>query len=385
MQGTKAAYGLFTITHSHSSVKSLSAFQYIHRICKMKFVPVATILFLLASVGVAAEDEASCYNSTASILQAQLTDPTTKVFKICPATTITIGLPTNFEFTEFAGGDIPLTVIYDDVTIQCGENGDPADDCRLSGGFIQFVTIPNNPFVSDRNVSTNNLLLKGLTFTGEMTEVPGLLGGPVYLSAPGTGMVIEDCYFKDLSGGGGVTAVTNSLAVITPAELYPPFSSELTIKGCSFQNVVYGRGVVVNYNQTMSLEGAIFNEMKYQDVGPGTYGLVANIGGVMELSESTFEASEVVSAVAYWWDISPTDVVSTFEYRNNENSDIVFVNATGREDYCEEGLLKVNHNKSVFGDCVDLFGQSGDSSSAPRFAVAAALILSVGSIFLGVV
>ena len=343
-----------------------------HTICKMKIIAVVTTLFLFSSVGFAAEQ--ACYNSTVSILQAQLADPPIKDFQICPGTTINIGIPTNLEFTQFAGGDLPLTVIHDDVTIQCGENGDPNDECSLSGGFVQFVTIPANPFVPDRNISTNNLLLKGLTFTGEIATLPGssLFGASVALSAPGTGMVIEDCLFKDLSGDKGVVAVSNQRNLRTSDELYPPFSSELTVIGCTFHNLVYGYVVVGNFNQTMTIQGANFSEITYQDLGDfdtnlslePTFGLVANLGGVMELFNSTFAASEVVYAVATWFDQNPTDVNSTFDFLYNEGIDIVFVNVTD-EGYCEEGLLKFDLDNSTLGDCLDLFEQGEAPSCAP--------------------
>ena len=339
---------------------------------KMKIAAAVTTLFLFSSVSFAVAQ--ACYNSTTSILLAQLADPPIKDFQICPGTTINIGVPVNLEFTQFAGGDLPLTVIHDDVTIQCGENGDPNDECSLSGGFIQLVTTPNNPFVLDRNVSTDNLLLKGLTFTGEMAALPGssLFGASVALSAPGTGMVIEDCLFKDLSGDKGVVAVSNQRNLRTSDELYPPFSSELTVIGCTFHNLVYGYVVVGNFNQTMTIQGANFSEITYQDLGDfdtnlslePTFGLVANLGGVMELFNSTFAASEVVYAVATWFDQNPTDVNSTFDFLYNEGIDIVFVNVTD-EGYCEEGLLKFDLDNSTLGDCLDLFEQGEAPSCAP--------------------
>jgi hypothetical protein len=362
----------------------------------MKIVPVVSTLFLFSTgLGFAAvlDSAASCYNSTARILEAQLADPPTKDFTICPATTLSIGIPMSLALTGFTGGDIPLTVIHDDVTIQCGDDGDPQNNCRLSGGFIRFLTIPNHPLVPDRNVTTNNLRLKGLTFTGEMSTVFGWSVGPVVLSAPGNNMVLEDCIFQDLSSEQGVTAVTNDLATwITPAELYPLFSSELTIKGCRFHNVVYGLMVIGNYYQTMRIESATFSEMMYQDFGSGSLGVVANMGGIMTLSESTFDASQVASAAAHWSDDSSTnEVISTFDFRNNENRGIVFVNATDGEAYCEKGLLKQNRNKTF--DCLDLFGEGDDTtSSAPASApagfslrVALGVLSFGGAIFLGMV
>ena len=350
----------------------------------MKIVPVVSTLFLFSSLrGVAVDSAASCYNSTARILEAQLADPPTKDFTICPATNISIGIPMSLALTEFTGGDIPLTVIHDDVTIQCGDDGDPTNDCRLSGGFIRFLTIPNHPLVPDRNVTTNNLHLKGLTFTGEMSTFFGWSVSPVVLSAPGNNMVLEDCIFQDLTSLQGVTAVTNDRATwITPAELYPPFSSELTLQGCRFHNVVYGVMVVGNYYQTMRIESATFHQMLYQDFGSGSLGVVANMGGIMTLSESTFDASQVASAAAHWSDDSTTtEVISTFDFRNNENRGIVFVNATDGEAYCEKGLLKQNRNKTF--DCLDLFGEGDDTTSSAPTSFSLVLVALLGMLSVG--
>jgi hypothetical protein len=329
----------------------------------------SVILVLLSTAGVgvhAAGHDLGCYNSTLAIVLAQLQDPPVKNFQICPQTTIDIGIPIDDTFANFAQGDVPLTVLHDDVTIQCGGGGDPNDSCVLNGGAYQFVTVGSNPFLPGQTITTNNLMLKGLTFTGQLADLPGLSSVAAYFSASGTNMTIENCLFRSLDAN---SVISNSLSLLTTIETYPPFSSDVTLQDCSFENVTYGTTVVGNSGQTMKINSARMNQIQYKDCGcEGYIGLIQNIGGVMSLVASTFADAEVVSAVAYWSDAvdvsAPSDAVSTFEYSDNiESAGITFVDADNRTDYCEEGLLKDNLNEDAFGECLDLFVQAVDSAT----------------------
>ena len=293
-----------------------------------------------------------CFNSTSDILMAQLLDPPVKDIKICAGTTISIGIPVNAEFSEFAGGDAPLTVLHDDVTIQCGENGDPNDECIISGGYIQFATLVSNPFVPDRNITTNNLLLKGLTFTGQLTDLPGLVSASVAFAAPGSGMVMENCVFDGLTAA---IAITNAATLLSGREEYPYFSSDLTVQGCTFNDIAYGASVIVNDGQSMNVVNAVFNDITYMDMGTTPGGLVSSIGGTTSFSDSTFEVFEVATAAAYWVDAPVSGVASSFDFFNIENAGGgVFVNSTTGSDFCAEGLLKIDPVASS-SDCLPLF------------------------------
>ena len=298
-----------------------------------------------------------CFNSTTDIILAQLLDPPVKDIKICAGTTITIGIPSNADFTEFAGGDIPLTALHDDVTIQCGDNGNPDDECVITGGYVQFVTEANNPFVPDRNITTNNLLLKGLTFTGQLISLPGFLTtSSIGVSTPGSGMVIEDCVFDGLTA---YSVFTNIGSILSGREEYPYFSSDLTVQRCVFNDIVYGASVILNDGQKIKMTEVVFNNITYGDFGTTTYGLVSSVGGITELSSSSFGASEVVTAAAFWWDISPTAVASTFEYSNNADLGVSFVVGSGgaavnATDTCPQGLMKVDLVGATI-ECLALF------------------------------
>ena len=293
-----------------------------------------------------------CFNSTTDIILAQLLDPPVKDIKICAGTTITIGIPSNADFTEFAGGDVPLTVLHDDVTIQCGDNGNPDDECIINGGYVQFVTEVNNPFAPDRNISTNNLLLKGLTFTGQLISLPGFLTtSSIAVSAPGSGMVIEDCVFDGLTT---YAVFTNLGSILSGREEYPYFSSDLTVQRCIFNDITYGVGVILNNGQTINITEVVFNDITYNDIGVPPGGLVSSIGGSTSFSDSIIGVSEVVTAAAYWADQPLDGVVSSFDYFNIQNAGVVSVETSAGGDFCAEGLLKIDPVASS-SDCLPLF------------------------------
>ena len=327
---------------------------------------VSLMLLSMAGVVEAAGHDLGCYNSTMAIVLAQLQDPPVKVFTICPGTTIDVGIPIDETFANYDGGDVPLTILHDDVTIQCGGGGDPNDNCILNGGFIQLVTVPTNPFLPGQTITTNNLMLKGLTFTGTLTDLPGLESVAAYFSASGKNMTMSLCRFRSLAA---TSVISNSLSLLATVEQYPPFSSEITLQSCSFENVTYGYTIIGNYDQTIKIDGATMNEIQYEDCGcEGYISLIRNIAGVMTLTSSSFANSEVVSAVAYWSNTSDmsasSDAVSTFDYSDNiESAGITFVDTDNRTDYCEDGLLKDNMIEGDFGDCLDLFVQAGDSAA----------------------
>jgi hypothetical protein len=293
----------------------------------------------------------NCYNSTRAIFNAQLANPPVKFFKICPRTTINIGIPANTEFTEFVGGDIPLAAIHDDVTIQCGERGDPADRCILSGGYIQLVTSPTTALVPGRNISTNNLRIKGLTFTGQLTDLPGLVTASVSIGAPGTGMIVQNCVFRNLTAYSVLTNTRSS-----------NYSSELSVQSCYFENITYSGGVITNFRQTMNITRSLFNRIKWKKCPtcpPSNTTLpiflVGNVAGSMKFTRNTFGTSEIVQSALIWFNLTTNGIPSKLSYaRNYKYGDFVILNATSRTDYCGAGLL-IRNSSTGFGQCSDLF------------------------------
>ena len=146
------------------------------------FLLFGAIVCLLVQYIASADDSTYCYNSTLAILMAQLTQGS-KDFILCPNTTIDIGVPANQDFTEFTNGDLPLAILGDGVTVQCGYDGSSTNNCVLNGGFVQLVSIPNNPFLPTK-ITSNDLKVQGLTFSGTLQS-----GNNIQTSAISVGTV----------------------------------------------------------------------------------------------------------------------------------------------------------------------------------------------------
>ena len=145
------------------------------------FLLFGAIACLLVQYIASADDSSDCYNSTLAILMAQLQG--SKDFILCPHTTIDIGVPANAQFTAFINGDYPLAILGDGVTVQCGYDGSSTNNCVLNGGFVQLVSIPNNPFLPTK-ITSNDLKVQGLTFSGTLQS-----GNNIQTSAISVGTV----------------------------------------------------------------------------------------------------------------------------------------------------------------------------------------------------
>lgn len=301
-----------------------------------------------------------CVTSSIEILARQLLTPPITDIVICPGTTIEVGTPSNPEFSEFSNGESPITIIRDNVRLRCGQDGQVSNNCVLSGGFAQLVALPNYPLVAGK-ISVHNLRVQGLTFTGALSEIPGVPSQSILLSAPGDNILIEDCLFENLQGD---YIIANSRDVLTPYDDYPPFSCTATIKDSTFRDILYNLEIIHNTDQTMNLENLQFQDCVHVGDGitmsPGS--IILNQRGVMSLTNSDFRDLEVFSTALYWLASSNT---TTLEYSGNIGEDIVVVDADNRDpaSFCLEGLLVDSvQDATLTGECRILFD---NLSSAP--------------------
>lgn len=108
-----------------------------------------------------------CIQFLTEIVAAErdVTDTTVRrVYKLCPNTSFSPGT-VNIQTGAIDNGDFPL-VCRSNCTIQCGENGDPADNCRIepTGTYAIFM-IPS--FVFDLTERTaEDVIIKGITVDG---------------------------------------------------------------------------------------------------------------------------------------------------------------------------------------------------------------------------
>jgi hypothetical protein len=314
---------------------------------------------LLASSYLASSAKAQeCFSSTLAILMAQTQNPPVKDIVLCPDTTIDIGLPANAEFTEFVGGDYPLTILHDEVTIRCGEDGSSSNNCSLNGGFVQLVATPNNPFFPTQ-ITTNNLMVQGLTFKGTLTGVSGLLSSAVALGTPGENMVFDDCVFEGLISD---QVMFNGRDGLSSPEDMPPMSSIVTIKNSTFRNITYKYRILLSNLQTMNLENSKFENLKYGDCDCNNAAVVQLDDAKMDMKDCSFDDVEFFASVVYARG-NETD----FTFSGNTATDLKVFDQENRDenDYCEEGLIIEKITNGMFDLCVELFEQTETPVPSP--------------------
>jgi hypothetical protein len=324
----------------------------------------AFLLFVLAVLpcGGTANDEPEypCFTSTRDILTAQLTTAQ-RDFRICPDTHINIGLPADASFTKFVGGDFPLSVVHNDVTVACGSNGKSSNNCTLNGGLYQFITIPTNPLVN-KTITTDNLKLKGITFTGSLNRLPfpasatGFINpASVLVSAPGKNMVVEDCIFRSLRLNSTVFFVVRSL--LATETNFPNFSVDMTIKKSKFRNIKLGFGLITVRNNTLKLEDNNFKGIEIDETFcPGCPSnnalLIEAIESNMDMTGNKFQDVETYSGIVF-----ASGRNRSFTYSDNMADGLTIVDIDNRPygDYCEAGLIVDKIRDGRFDKCFDLF------------------------------
>ena len=289
---------------------------------------------------------ADCFTSTQDMLIAQIAGGTRELV-ICPDTTIDIGLPTDATFSSFEDGDVPLSAIADDVTIKCGDNGSSKNNCILNGGFIQFGTTPSIAQAPGLAITTNNLKIQGLTFTGQLADLDVAGEAAVGISAPGTNIILEDVIFEDLISN---TILFTSRNALTPVDAFPPMSANVTISNSVFRNITYTRAVVSNVNQTITMDNVLFEDITHLpcEECPGAIAsIVYGRDGFTQVIDCEFNNVEFThSAVFIRGD------ASGFSYSGNIGTELSIANnEINDEKTCSDGLII---SSSPFGSSLNL-------------------------------
>jgi hypothetical protein len=339
-------------------------------------VAAAASLLLLTSSSTA--QEADCFSNTSSILLAQMQDPPILDIVLCSDTIFRIGVPTNPElvFSAYEKGDIPLTAIHDNMVFSCGNSTNPTSEniCILDGGWIQFLTQPTI-VAAENPISTHNLTVRGLTFTGNLTQATNTDGSvasshAISLNAPGENMVLDDCLFLDLSADSVISNRWNELMSSEEADssLYPPYSSTLTLQNSLFQNVVYKWHAVHNYQQSMILSQVRFDNVQFlplldngtnstTDEFPST--VISIVNGLTDVLDCTFSNIQVLTSVVHVWDLVGSLIDLVGVQGNMATSDVLVIDTEGKDPstYCRGGLMvemmMAGANSTV--DCLQLF------------------------------
>jgi hypothetical protein len=334
-----------------------------------------------------------CFNSTQAIVIAQAQDPPLKEFEICSDTTIEIGLPANAQFSDFVAGDFPISILHDDVTIKCGPDGKSSNNCVLKGGWVQFITTPNNPFLSNP-ITTNNLKVQGITFQGALTNIPGPGGNfrstAVALGAPGMDMVFEDCIFDDLKADIFMYLLRDAL---TAPEGFPSMSASVTLKDSVIQDSTYFTDIISNTEQTFHLENVEFKDLTYElekvelkdftddPCGCNTSSVIEIRNGITEMKDCTFENVEFLTSLVYVFG-NDTEFTSM---DNIGTGNTVFDKADRAAGlYCEEGLVVEKITNGMMDECVDLFAEEPTEDDDKKDAATTNFGV-IGSIMSGIV
>ena len=117
-------------------------------------------------------------------------------------------------------------------------------------------------FSLDDIPDVSGLTVQGITFTGTLADLPlfSLVGIAIVVSAPGFGVVFDDCYFVDLDATSIFTLLRTS--AIVPPENYPVDSGSVTIKNSYFKNVAYRDGLLlVSGNNQLLVEDCVFENI----------------------------------------------------------------------------------------------------------------------------
>ena len=309
-----------------------------------------------------------CFFSTQAMLNAQRLDPPLKTLTICPNTNITIGIPADFTFENWVNGDFPLSVLHDDVTIQCGQEGKSSDNCVLYGGWMQIITTVNNPFAfPGTKVSTHNLTIRGLTFSGSLTSLPGFASALAGLGAPGTNMVFDDIIIDNLQTDIGVYLNRDSL---TTAEDMPSMSSDVTIQNSVVRDSTYRIGMFQTVEQTIHLDNLVLQDISYETCGCNTSSAIYVRDGEMSLKDSTFDNVEFLTSMVF---VSGNE--TKFVHEGNMNtSELLIYDQENRDPstYCEGGLAYNSDYDGIFDTCTNLFPIPGVPTAAPTESPTAA-------------
>jgi hypothetical protein len=304
-----------------------------------------------------------CFNSTKDIVLAQISQEkdgqlSEETFIICPNTWINVGRARNPASNDFTvvDGDYPIMAVRENVTIQCGLDGRRENNCTLDGGSFQLLTIMTVPMPDGEwvyiDTPTDNMTIRGLTFTGKLNSQGHFGGGSVLLAHPGRGMLFEDCAWTDLAVMQNLIALLRTDYQVQLDLPLDDYSVEVTFSECSFTNITYEDPLILALAQTVVVERSVFDNIK-----------LSKLGSWCEREGSVFYFPEIFcSGLLYCGPASICalrDVcVSTFE-RPSETPSIVYVSNTS--SFYHENLF-LDETPASFVDCqMSIVGQNAST------------------------
>lgn len=221
-------------------------------------------------------------------------------YQVCSGTTIS-PLPfleddnvPDFDAILQGQGDLPVIPLFDGLDFSC-----PSRDCTFSGGDYHILavaagTVPGLGVITVPDISELNI--EGFTFTGTATEEAGTYS--IFLSATyGSGITIKDCTFKNITAPqvdgeapcfvkGGYVAVYAGFSPEIGDFKPPPLALDVSIEGCTFENIDTRSFPVYGLDQENSSCEACYKETgrKFVDLA-----LIVNAAQSISMSNCTVQ------------------------------------------------------------------------------------------------
>jgi hypothetical protein len=163
-------------------------------------------------------------------------------------------------------GDYPIMVIRENVTIQCGWDAQQDKNCVLDAGFmhvliLQIIPMPDGTMYEVTR-TVDNLVIRGITFTGIPINVGPFSGNSVTLSHPGRNIRFENCTWSNMTALSGLIGVSRNYfqeLVNLPLE---DDSIDVTFADCVFHNIIYDSPLIFVRYQSIQLERCIFRDIQ---------------------------------------------------------------------------------------------------------------------------
>ena len=219
-----------------------------------------------------------CFNSTRAMIHEQMKTPDKLLYIMCPNTTIQLGVLANalVNDTRFVQGDTPLVVLQPNVEVRCGLDGSVFNQCVLEGGFVQVLLQPIVPSEQEHGEvytsgRTDNVTIRGLTFTGQLFQDIVFGGASIVISNPGHNVRLLDCRFENMTAPGGLIYVgTNPYQIMSSGSggsgggggMLEPRAASVEIWNTTFRNIIYDKPLAEAHYQSLSLMGCQFANIR---------------------------------------------------------------------------------------------------------------------------
>jgi hypothetical protein len=228
-----------------------------------------------------------CYWNNNDLIGAQINNPDQKRFIMCPGTHTKIGRmedPANGK-TNITNGDVMMMILRDNIEVLCGENGSVENNCVLDGGFLQVLLqrVDDDDIIPvGTGARVDTVLIRGMTFTGDIFIDPFVGGASIVASHPGENIRFVDCRWENMTALQGVVH-----AGVNPYQLSSvnlgyelPKSNEIDVRfvNCTFRNISYGGGCFISaYEQRVAVERCSFSDIRLAPFTSRCEGAVAAI------------------------------------------------------------------------------------------------------------